>query len=52
MEISAHNILRIKEWIQAEMDYNFLYPRYSNVFTTIKFYLTTMNLNKFALIAS
>ena len=30
MAITARNIKRIKEWIQAEVDFNFLASRYLN----------------------
>ena len=53
MDLSHHNIQRITEWIQSEVDYNFINPGYTNDFPDDKFYLTNMtkNLNKFALIA-
>ena len=32
MAITAHNIRRIREWIQAEVDFNFLASKLSNAF--------------------
>ena len=29
MDLSTHNIKRIKKWIQSEVDYNFLNPGYT-----------------------
>ena len=29
MDLSPHNIQRIKKWIQSEVDYNFLNPSYT-----------------------
>ena len=32
MDFSPHNIQRITEWIQSEVDYNFINPGYTNAF--------------------
>ena len=32
MDLSTHNIQRITEWIQSEVDYNFLNPGFTIAF--------------------
>ena len=32
MDLSPYNIQRITEWIQSEVDYNFINPGYTNDF--------------------
>ena len=32
MDLSPHNIQRITEWIQSDVDYNFLNPGYTFAF--------------------
>ena len=33
MDLSPQNIQRITEWIQSEVDYNFINPGYTNDFS-------------------
>ena len=39
MDHSPHNIELITEWIQSEVDYNFINPRYANAFTDDQVFL-------------
>ena len=39
MDLSPHNIQRITEWVQSEVDYNFINSGYTNAFTDNQIFL-------------